>query len=97
MVKIKSPVSQFLIALFAGIVVPILFALMFYKTFYHGEEELGQVMHFFRQTNILTNIILVSMIPNFVAVFLLNMFEKWNYLRGVFVSIMLYLCLAFLL
>ncbi len=95
--KIESPVAQFMIGLGLGLVIPIVFATIFYKTFYTGPDELSQVLSFFRKTNILTNLILVSMVPNFIAVFLCNMLEKWNYLRGVFVSIMVYLSIAFLI
>ena len=88
----QKPVVQL-----AGLVVPLIFAAIFYKSFYHGDDRLGDVLEFFRVSHVLTNLILISMIPNFVAVFLLNMFDKWHYLRGVFVSIMIYLCLAFFL
>ncbi|KGN81121.1 hypothetical protein HW49_04385 [Porphyromonadaceae bacterium COT-184 OH4590] len=93
---LEKPAIQFAVALLAGLIAPILFASVFYTTFYHGDDQMKDVLEFFRVTNILTNLILVSMIPNFIAVFLLNMFDKWHYLRGVFVSIMIYLSLAFL-
>jgi len=87
----QKPVVQFFVAVLAGLI----FASIFYKSFYHGDDRLGDVLEFFRVSHVLTNLILVSMIPNFIAVFLLNMFDKWHYLRGVFVSIMIYLCIAF--
>ena len=93
----QKPVVQFFVAVLAGLVVPLIFAAIFYKSFYHGDDRLGDVLEFFRVSHVLTNLILISLIPNFVAVFLLNMFDKWHYLRGVFVSIMIYLCLAFFL
>lgn len=94
---LRKPVVQFVVGLLGGLIMPIIFAAIFYTSFYHGQDELSMVFDFFRQSNILTNFILVSMIPNFIAVFLLNMFERWNYLRGIFVSIMIYLSLAFLI
>ena len=91
----QKPVVQFFVAVLVGLVVPLIFAAIFYKSFYYGDDRLGDVLEFFRVSNVLTNLILISMVPNFIAVFLLNMFDKWHYLRGVFVSIMIYLCIAF--
>ena len=91
----QKPVVQFFVAVLAGLVVPLIFAAIFYKSFYHGDDRLGDVLKFFRVSHVLTNLILISMIPKLIDVFLLNMFDKWHYLRGVFVSIMIYLCIAF--
>jgi len=91
----QKPVVLCVVAVLAWLVVPLIFAAIFYKSFYHGDDRLGDVLKFFRVSHVLTNLILISMIPNFIAVFLLNMFDKWHYLRGVFVSIMIYLCIAF--
>ena len=91
----QKPVVQFFAAVLVGLVVPLIFAAIFYKSFYHSDDRLGDVLEFFRISHVLTNLILISMVPNFIAVFLLNMFDKWHYLRGVFVSIMIYLCIAF--
>ncbi len=96
-INIKSPLIQLLIALILGMLVPVLFAYVFYKTFYNGDDNLADVLHLFKTTNILTNLVLISIIPNLISVFLLNMFDKWNYLRGVFISIMIYICIAFFL
>lgn len=92
-----KPVVQFIVGLLGGLLMPLAFATLFYTSFYHGDDELKLVIEFFRQSKILPKFILVSMIPNFISIFLLNMFERWNYLRGVFVAVMVYLSLAFLL
>ena len=91
----QKPVVQFFVAVLAGLVVPLIFASIFYKSFYHGDDRLGDVLEFFRVSHVLTNLILISMIPNFVAVFLLDMLDKWHYWCGMFVFVMKYFCLSF--
>ena len=42
----QKPVVQFFVAVLVGLVVPLIFAAIFYKSFYHGDDRLGDVLEF---------------------------------------------------
>ena len=92
-----SPILQLFIGIAAGLIVPFLFGWLFLTSFYDGEMTVEKVFYLLKFPPIVMNLLIVAVLPNMLAVFLLNYFELWNYCRGVFVSIMLYIAVAFLI
>ena len=93
-----SPVLQLFIGILGGLIVPIVFGWIFLTSFYGGEitfEQLHLLLSKF--PSLIVNLLIVAVLPNMLAVFILNYFELWNYCRGVFVAIMLYIAVAVLI
>ena len=92
-----SPFLQMLIGLLAGLLVPLLFGWLFLKNVYSSNVSFHTIFTVLKSTSLLMKLLFVAVLPNMLAVFLLNQFEKWNYCRGVFVSIMIYIVVAVLI
>jgi hypothetical protein len=90
----KNPFVQMLIGVLAGLVVPLVFGWLFLRNLYEGELTLDVVFLLMKSTSLIMKLLFVAILPNMFAVFMLNYFELWNYCRGVFVSIMLYIAVA---
>ncbi|MDR3326536.1 MAG: hypothetical protein LBT04_00105 [Prevotellaceae bacterium] len=93
----KSPVLQFFIAFISGMIVPLFVAYIFIKANCYGDTDIMNLLAMMQKIYLVSNLIFIAILPNLIAVFLLNHFDQWNYLRGVFVSIMVYIAMAFLL
>jgi len=93
----KNPVLQLFIGILGGLFVPFVFGWLFLTSFYDGEMTFERLVYLSKFPSIIMNLLIVAVLPNMLAVFLLNFFELWNYCRGVFVSIMLYIAVAFLI
>jgi hypothetical protein len=93
----KSPILQFFIAFITGLIVPLIVAYIFIRANFHDDTDMMNLLAMMQKIYLVSNIIFIAILPNLIAVFLLNHFDQWNYLRGVFVSIMVYIALAFLL
>jgi len=89
-----SPILQMFIGLAAGLIVPLVFGWFTLLRFYSGELSLFEVFLFIKSTPLIMKLLFVAVLPNMFAVFMLNYFELWNYCRGVFVAIMLYIAIA---
>jgi len=93
----KKPFIEMLIGIVAGLIVPFLFGWLFVWTFYDNDLSWQVVWLMLKSTTLVMKLLFIAVLPNMLAVFLLNHFEKWNYCRGVFVAIMLYIIVAVLL
>jgi len=93
----NNAVLQMLIGLALGLIVPLFFGWLFLRTLYSGELSLQTVFFFMKSTSLIMKLLFVAVLPNMFAVFLLNHFELWNYCRGVFIAIMLYIVAAVLM
>ena len=93
----KNAFLQIFIGMAAGLIVPLVFGWLFLRTLYSGELSLYTVFLFIKSTSLIMKLLFVAILPNMLAVFLLNHFELWNYCRGVFVAIMLYIAVAVLI
>jgi hypothetical protein len=86
---------QFFIAFITGAIVPLLIGYVFIKINYAGDAKWTDLLAIMKKMYLLANLVFIAILPNLIAVFILYHFDKWNYLRGIFVSIMLYIALAF--
>jgi len=93
----NSPFLQLFIGLAAGLIVPLVFGWLFLQNLYNGELSLQIFFLLSKSTSLIMKLLFVAVLPNMLAVFLLNHFELWNYCRGVFVSIIIYIVLAVLI
>lgn len=92
----KNPFLQMFIGLISGLLVPFLFGWLFLHTLYSGELSWQVFFMLVKSTSLVVKLLIVAILPNMLAVFLLNHFELWNYCRGVFISIMIYIIVAVL-
>jgi len=89
-----NPILQLLIGVVAGLIVPLVFGWLFLRNLYEGELTLDTVFLLMKSTSLIMKLLFVAILPNMFAVFLLNYLELWNYCRGVFVAIMIYIAVA---
>ena len=92
-----SPVLHMFIGLIAGLIVPLVFGWLFLRTLYSGDISLHTVSMLIKSSALIIKLLFVAILPNMLAVYLLNHLELWNYCRGVFVSIMIYIVVAVIL
>jgi hypothetical protein len=92
----KKNVLQMFIGLILGLIVPVLFCWLFMVSFYSGSVPLVEVFRAVKSSALLIKLLFIALLPNLLAVFLLNHFELWNFCRGVFISIMIYIAVAVL-
>lgn len=95
----KSKLDSIWFGLAVGLVVPLLFALLFLVSTYHGEYSIAALLVMMSTNSNIIKLLCVAIFPNMCGVFLLNTFEMWNACRGVFASLGFYMlvCCVFLI
>jgi hypothetical protein len=89
--------DKFWIGLLLGIVLPILFGLLFFHMAYKGEEPFWHALWLAMQSKLsfFGKFILVSLVPDLGLIFLFYKAEYWRAGRGIIVSTILFFILAF--
>ena len=94
----KKKLDNVWFGLIVGIVVPILFALLFLVSTYDGEYSISSLVRMMSTNSAIIKLLCVAIFPNMCGVFLLNTLEMWNACRGLFAAIGVYMivCCVFL-
>ncbi len=88
--------DNFWLSLGIGLLVPIIFGLIFFVVIYRGELPLFDALKMYavQAPSLISKMILVSLVPNLFGVFACYHAQWWRACRGIFVTVLFYLAVA---